>query len=612
VGEGTYADTLETGTTVAMAGLGSGGAIRTVATRGLDDLAKYGESAVRGVRRQLGQGSSATDLGAGFVAGAALESGGEIPYVGPVAGPVLSFIAPLAVPSGAVSSALPDAGVLNTAQGALKFLDDLLVSNKNFVTGMKNLTAFSTEGAQRILADAMIRSGRNPDEIAEAYIKMKAQNPEAIPVDVDDTFRAYLRAIGNKLPTVMGRSREVLDTRAGGQAGRLASNIDSSVGVPGLSVDDEIVRLQSATAAPIREAYQAARNTAIGRNEQGGAFSVFSPSMQRLMGDSKTSLGKARKKADQFVRDAVAIGNTVTHFDIIDETKKALDDMIGSAIRRGQMNRARSLIEQKKELVGQADKAYPDYAMARQLHADKALLEGAADAGLNYAKLKPRDVRNYLNTMGEAEQRMFRLGVKDALIERINDTELSANAIRKIFRTNSEVSKLRTLFGEGPDAQKAFDQFMQKMKLESEFIITRRAALSNSTTPMQLETGSSIDDAFNFVSAAMGSPLGAANVLTKLFGGWANKGNAKAQDEAYKLVGDILLHADYPPQRLQNMLRAGADQALHEALIGTVFKNQPRVIQAVKGMSLAEMANYFSNRAAVESEAVELQSQLPN
>ena len=602
LGEGLLRDVVTTGTDLGMVAIPGGAAIRAPA-KILQPIAKYAESTGRGILRQLGQGTVARDISTGFVSGAARELG-EATEI-PVVPQLMEFLAPMLLPSTIPGAPQAVSKIKDTAGAVAGWLDNLFTNSRNFSAGLENLSSYTKEGAERILYDSMLRSGKTVDELVGAYELMLARSTEVIPADVDDTFRAYLRAIGNKVPVIMGRSRQVLDARDSRQAERLSSTLDSSIGVPGLSAADEIIRLDAITRPTINAAYREAQ-------QLGSSGFVFPSKIERLLGDPKTSLGRARAKADQYARDAVLLGQNFTHFDLIDATKKELDDQIGKLIRAGRMNRARSLIQQKKLLVMEADKAFPGYAKARQLHADKAALEGAADAGINIRKLKPRDVRNLMDTMGEAEQRMFRLGARDSIIERMNDTTIGANAIRSIYRSPNERTKLRMLFPRTRAGQKAFDDLIDNIEMEGEFRITRTAAKGNSTTALQLETASSMEDAFNIARGAMGDPFAQASLMAKVFNRWSNKGNPQAQIEAYTMVGDILLSSGYSPEKLQNMLRAGADQALSLALTRTVFRNSPRVIQGIKGMGLVEMFNFFTQMQKDEQDNANLQSQLPD
>ncbi len=384
LGEGLLRDVVTTGTDLGMVAIPGGAAIRAPA-KILQPIAKYAESTGRGILRQLGQGTVARDISTGFVSGAARELG-EATEI-PVVPQLMEFLAPMLLPSTIPGAPQAVSKIKDTAGAVAGWLDNLFTNSRNFSAGLENLSSYTKEGAERILYDSMLRSGKTVDELVGAYELMLARSTEVVPADIDDTFRAYLRAIGNKVPVIMGRSRQVLDARDSRQAERLSSTLDSSIGVPGLSAADEIIRLDAITRPTINAAYREAQ-------QLGSSGFVFPSRIEHLLGDPKTSLGKARAKADQYARDAVLLDQNFTHFDLIDATKKELDDQIGKLIRAGRMNRARSLIQQKKLLVTEADKAFPGYAKARQLHADKAALEGAADAGINIRKLNPRDVRN--------------------------------------------------------------------------------------------------------------------------------------------------------------------------------------------------------------------------
>ena len=197
--------------------------------------------------------------------------------------------------------------------------------------------------------------------------------------------------------------------------------------------------------------------------------------MEVGVAEPKTSLGQARQAAEQYIQDEVGAGNSVTHFDVIDFTKKQMDDMIGVALRNGELNKARQLTQQKNLLVKDADELYPSYAEARQMYAERAQLESAEELGRLFTKggqnrLRPNDIKHYVDTLGEAELRMFRLGAKNALIERMEDASLSADQMRSIYRSRAEREKLRALFqgsGKQEDAvgRIQYEDFMKYLEL---------------------------------------------------------------------------------------------------------------------------------------------------
>ena len=611
-GNETYGKVLETATDVGMMGVGGGGATRATALKNtLEDTAKYGESAARGMARQMTTGSSARDLVEGSVSGAAL-AGVEDITDSEFAGTVTEFIAPMLIPSQAGTQ------IKGGVATATQFLDGLFLGNKNFMTGMQNLQTYTTDGAVKILGDAMMRSGKTPDQIMKDYEEMLRINPGAIPADVDDTFRVYLRSLGNKVPKIAGTTRTILNERDAAQydrlTGQLDATFDSSFGVPGLDVEDEIFRLQTATREPIREAYDKVKDQAINSGEN-GEYTIFSPKINRMMQAPGSSLARARKQADQYIADELANGHRVTHFDIIDFTKKQIDDEIGEALRKGRSNQVRQLTEQKAILVSEADAMYPDYAAARQLHADAARLEQAAEFGMAFTKggvnrYRAKDIKRYTDGLGEAELRMFRLGVKKSLLEKMDDASMTADQMRSIYKSRSEQAKIRALFTEGKVGQEQYQAFENYLKTETEFRITRKAATENSSTAMQLEAGANIEDAIAFAEAAAGSPSALAKFGTRMMTRFASD-QVDSQERAMMMAGDILLGLDVNPIRLQKMLQAGADEALRATFVNLVYKHQPRIAASLRTATAAELALHFADREKALEGDQSLQEQMP-
>lgn len=545
VGEGLQADVLGAAGEVVPVGVGISAALRAGA-QALPKIGKQGENAIRGILRQLGIGPStargivAQDVGLSAISGGGEQLGEE---VGGAPGALIgAVLAPLSVTAG--------------AQG----IRSLLSSADGVRTLTSNLTSLSDEGASKLLSEAMVREGISPQDAARMLDDL---GPEAIPADISNTFARLLRTASNEVPRIEGRAAQVFAERQGGQAARLFSALDDAAGVPGLNVDDEIQRLQTVFGPQINDLYAAARSRPL----------PLTPKLRNLL-EGKNSIGRARGRAAQRLADRRAAGDQITNIDLIDATKQEVDDQIGKALREGANNRVRDLVRLKNIMVEEADAAIPEYAQARALFAGKAQLENAADAGSNFFKLKPREVEDFIQSMGESERRMFRLGAKQAIIDRAENLQVSADAVKRLFGKRGDVQKLRSLF---PD-QASFDAFQETLEREANFVLTRRAAQANSTTARQLTDASGARDAFAAARALSGDPAAAASTFGSLFSGLSKKKGEEAFTKAMEQAGDILLDSGFDPNRLQALLRRGDADRIKSLLEDVLIR--PSTIRA--------------------------------
>lgn len=354
----------------------------------------------------------------------------------------------------------------------------------------------------------------------------------------------------------------------------------------------------------------------------GGQFSIFSPQMNKRMEvgvqNPRSSLGKARQAADQYIIDEIKAGNNISYFDVIDFTKRQMDDMVGAALARNEPNLARQITLQKKQLIEEADQMYPSYAEARQLFSERQTLEEAVRLGQTFTRsgqnaLSPRDIKLFTETLGQAELRMFRLGAKDALIKRMDDQTITADSMRAIYRSRAERERLRALFQDDEVGRIQFEDFMKYMETEVEFRLTRKAAQANSTTVQQFETGTTIEEAIQFTQNLLQAPTSAiARQMEKIMTNFGRANSEQAREQAMRAAGDMLLVGGMRPERLQNMLEAGADRAVQAELVKLYYKNSPKKVAALRNATAAELVLFFREEAAREEEQERLQAQMPN
>jgi len=74
-----------------------------------------------------------------------------------------------------------------------------------------------------------------------------------------------------------------------------------------------------------------------------------------------------------------------------------------------------------------------------------------------------------------AEMDMFRIGARQAIMDKIDVTQINADLMKRLFGRNGDITKLKSVF---PN-EKSFETFSKGMEREAEFILTRRTATEN-------------------------------------------------------------------------------------------------------------------------------------
>jgi hypothetical protein len=273
--------------------------------------------------------------------------------------------------------------------------------------------------------------------------------------------------------------------------------------------------------------------------------------------------------------------------DVIDATKQELDDQIGVAIRAGNKNTARDLVRLKNIMVKEADASVPGYKTARDTFAGKAALENAAETGQMFMKMKPSDMAQITKSMSESERHFFKLGAKKAILDAVDTSQQTADLGKRLFGRNGDVKKLRFLF----DDPQGFKQLRDTLKREVEFVITKNAAIGNSTTAKQLAASQdatlTLSDARNMIS----TPDAQAYTIGKIFKGLSSKRKSEANVEALSTLGDILLETGMPADRVIKLIKRGVRRELEAALMSAI-KKQPTGAQKLPAVS----AEIFSEK----------------
>jgi len=385
-------------------------------------------------------------------------------------------------------------------------------------------------------------------------------------------YPRLLRAASNKIPTIERDAAKKLNARQKDQSTRLIEAFDDSTGTSQLNASDEIARLNTTLKPEIDSLFAQARAKDL----------QLSENLTELLA-GKSSLGKAREKAEIRLEDKRAAGDDISNIDVIDATKQELDDQINVAIRQGENNKVRDLVRLKRVMIDEADASIPEYKQARDLFAGKANLENAAASGEQYFKLKPREIDDLVGTMGESEARMFKLGAKQAVLDKVDTLAINADSVKRLFGKQGDVQKLKGIFKD--DA--AFDNFSNTLEREATFALTRRAAQANSTTPKQIADIGNAQQALEIAGTSLVDPItGGARFGQILFGLSAKKGD-EVFTRSLEQAGDLLLASGMEQKKLLDILQRANRDEIRQALESVMTQVDSAVIAPTAKASVA-------------------------
>lgn len=453
---------------------------------------------------------------------------------------------------------LPGAGLAGSIIGGGAALPIISGINRAFtnLTDFQNmassLTKVRTDIAGEMLANSLRSAGISPTEAVDQYRKL---GPNALPADIDQAFREVLRAAMNIDPGTSGAARTMVNQRQAGAGQRISESLNI---INADNADDYLTNLDETLGPQIKALYEQASQQPL----------ALSGRLRTLL-EGDTSLGRAFQTAQGRVSDRIALGETAGTFDYVDETKKVLDDQIKALLIGGKSNEAGILIRFKNQMVAEADQQIPGYADARKLYAGKAALINAKELGGQLFSTPSRELVELASALTAQEKTAYALGAKDAIIDKINSTGMNRNQVMALFGKNGDAAKLNTLF----DSPEKADQFLNQLRRETEFAITRNAVTGNSSTVAQAAqlnnlvgpTGirRSIGQATQLL---FGNPAQLSGEVAGIMDGMSQNRNSEMYKSALIKAGDILLASGMDLNRLEALLKRGSNDVLKAEL----------------------------------------------
>jgi len=521
---------------------GSVGLLTKQAAKMLPKVAA-GEGAGLGVAREITTASPVAEAGYGAVSGAGSEIGKQY---GDSGGAVGAVVAPLAA-GGAMGLTAPARQLasqgIDSGSEAVKNTFKSLLGDEKKAANIANIAPkLSDDGLAKLIARDVEASGMSPEEFVNKY---KQLGDDGVLADVNENTRSRLRDAVNKVPRVSGRAKSIANERQAGASQRIIDSFEDSTGTSSLNTSDRITLLNEELSPRITELYAKARSE----------NPPLSDRLNNLLNNTETDLGKARVAANTRLKNQEALGEKIGNIDIIDATKRELDDRIGAAYRNGENSKARELIQLKNLMVKEADNAVPEYKEARNLFAGKAALENSSETGKNFFKLKRSEIDELAQGMSESEKEMFMLGAKDAIIDKLDSTQINANQVNRLFGRNGDAAKLRVLFKD----EASFNKFTNALQREAEFAMTRQAIQGNSSSVKQLHDAGvmpsiTIDEA---AEMATGSPIQWSKKVTQWLKAVSEKKGSAENQKALEEVGDLLLDSGLSAEKVADIIRRG-------------------------------------------------------
>ncbi len=399
------------------------------------------------------------------------------------------------------------------------------VGKKFFVDPIMRSTGLMSKKATDKAADMKILQALEEEGATPASVQQQLDN------SVDGTMLADVtgeagRGTARGATVASGKARTIaedaLDTRQADAGFAMADDLAESVGVNKSATEalDEIVTRQSNSAAgDFRKAFEVenADGSSVARLMDSSdladmantsAFQKAFNAAKRLASNEGKAMPTYREFVDSFGKGKTPIDLTAQQGHYI---KMGFDATIDSGKRSGSLSnveqgQVKNLRTQLKDILNKND----DYRVANESFAGDAALRDAVDEGSQIFKSKrPEQIKKAVSEMSESEKEAFRIGVAQAVRDRVSDQRTLGNSAQDLFKSQTYKDVLREAF---PD-QQTFDAFTDRMnqRINQEVTRTRVKPSSGSKTAFAEADGREFKENADILANLLsGRPVAAA------------------------------------------------------------------------------------------------------
>jgi hypothetical protein len=341
-----------------------------------------------------------------------------------------------------------------------------------------NLLPFRQMGAaERKVAEALMRDGMTPEQAAA---RLKEMGPEAAIMDLGTNVRGLARgaatvpgegktAITNKVVARQEGVRAPNNVLQGGQANRVVDGVDDLVPDQYTSAQRRV--LETTRGNKARPIYEKVVNDAQNL--------IPEEKFAEVASDPYTVGVIKRVKSNKLYGMADMPDNSMP---VVDAAKKQFDDLINAAQRAGRNNEARLLKSKKDALVAIADEAFPEYASAREVWSEFSGVIDAGDLGRKFMRGQVDELGDAVSRMSDVEKTQFRIGVAQALRDKVGDSIVRADVTKKLMGNNNLEKKINAAFGD----EAMFKKYIDMLKNEAQMFETYSKITGNSATAERL------------------------------------------------------------------------------------------------------------------------------
>lgn len=411
------------------------------------------------------------------------------------------------------------------------------------IAGLWNRGARQIAGAPKSITDKMIRKALEDDGISvfDAQARLRA-NPNLTLADVGGrNTKALLKTAVRRPGEARNTVNTALNARQEGQMGRLEKMFNETIDNRDFNaLKTTVDKAQREAAAPL---YQLADNIDV----------PISGDLASLTANKRFSTEILKPAFNRASRQDMT-PNDLNKLKFWDTVKREIDNKIGKATRAGANEDVRDFTRWKNRLVSYLDdisdkadgEAKGAYQKARQAWAGEEANKAAMDMGDKFLRSKKgiewKDMLNTFKTMTPGEQQYFRVGVRNAIQDSMENQPVTGNAIRKFFDSPANKRKLTAMM---PNRE-ARERLIQELADESDMYSTRAVVQGGSDTAENLFNREFLDEATNIAGdIASGNTAGLVRQAIAL----ASKKMGKLPEKVVNEIAEALTSGDAATQQ---------------------------------------------------------------
>jgi len=402
-------------------------------------------------------------------------------------------------------------GLADTASGALygagggvvgQQLGKAIGQSVPFVKGV-------AERFRKTTPEVIMSRAIKPDEALQQATKLGGRIQEgritALPELGNESILGLTRILGktqgsNKI------IKDYLENKTAGSAKRVGDVINKNISAESFfdTLDNTIARRKELSTPLYERAYNEGDIALKQAMSMPSTGDVKVGRIRELINDDRI------KNAIQLARKDYGINQEIPDISIqsLHGARQVVDDIIGSAKRTGENNKARSYIDLKNKINNVIYDVAPTMKEADKTFAGFSALKNAQEEGLKFNQYRnSEEVKRAFSKLSDGEKETFRIGVKDYLLDKVAKSS-DRNPAKAIFGNQLERRKIQALF----DNPKQFTDFTKRLNDEIRVFDTKQRVLGGSRTDFNLEEQNQLLDKIA-KGAVNAKTFGVADVL---------------------------------------------------------------------------------------------------